>query len=486
MKTAIALLLSLPALSLAQQIAIGTYSLPTASGWQYVMAVGPDDAIWFVENPGYKIGRITTAGRITEFPLPKGSSDPYWITAGPDGALWFTEPGNIGRITIAGAITLYPLPGVGSYPGGITAGPDGALWFTANKGHTGTIGRITTAGAIAEYPVSGRPAIVGITTGPDGALWFAADGDNYVGRMETTGAITKYPVPTANCGVWDITSGPDGALWFTENNAAKVGRITTSGAITEYAVSRYPGWITTGPDRALWFGDLNQLGRITTQGTVTEYQANNTFHGGPTGGIVVGPDGELWFAVNAGIGEAVFVSANLTVWPPNGTYQSNLTFTGSGYASNETVQIYTAGVGSPVLARATADPTGSFSVMAPAPQSEYEPRILLGAGQLSGELGAASFVMYPSLILSPNSGPVGTTVTVQGYGFTSLMTASIYWNTVASPLGSAIANVHGTFSGGAALTFTVPAGSAPGANMVIAEGGTWPSAPPVSAMFTVQ
>jgi streptogramin lyase len=38
---------------------------------------------------------------ITEFPIPTAASDPFGITPGPDGALWFTEEdGNkIGRIT---------------------------------------------------------------------------------------------------------------------------------------------------------------------------------------------------------------------------------------------------------------------------------------------------------------------------------------------------------------------------------------------------
>ena len=57
----------------------------------------------------------------------------------------------IGRITTAGVVTEYPVPTAGSYPGSITAGPDGALWFTEGAGNK--IGRITTAGVITEYPV---------------------------------------------------------------------------------------------------------------------------------------------------------------------------------------------------------------------------------------------------------------------------------------------------------------------------------------------
>ena len=61
---------------------------------------GPDGNLWFTEDAGNNIGRITPAGEITEFPLPTPGSGPAGITVGPDGNLWFTEQiGNkIGRI----------------------------------------------------------------------------------------------------------------------------------------------------------------------------------------------------------------------------------------------------------------------------------------------------------------------------------------------------------------------------------------------------
>jgi hypothetical protein len=72
-----------------------------------------------------------------------GIASPEAITVGPDGALWFTnEVGNsIGRITTGGVATTYTGTGI-SYPTGITAGPDGASWFTNSD--NSTIGRITT------------------------------------------------------------------------------------------------------------------------------------------------------------------------------------------------------------------------------------------------------------------------------------------------------------------------------------------------------
>ncbi len=278
---------------------ITEYGVPTSGSLPQGITAGPDGALWFAEQNGNKIGRITMSGAITEYSVPTSSSRPLGITAGPDGALWFTEQnGNkIGRITTSGAITEYSVPTSSSDPDGITAGPDGALWFTEYA--SGKIGRITTSGAITEYsvPTSGSEPLY-ITAGPDGALWFTEYYSGKIGRITTSGAITEYSVPTSSPFPVSITAGPDGALWFTEFGGNKIGRVTTSGAITEYSVptsSSYPGIITAGPDGALWFTehDGNNIGRITTAGAITEYNVP-TSSSGPEG-ITAAPNGALWF-----------------------------------------------------------------------------------------------------------------------------------------------------------------------------------------------
>jgi virginiamycin B lyase len=102
--------------------------------------------MWFSESDADRVGRISTAGAITEFPLAHSNSEVGEVTAGPDGALWFTEDApdasdgrHIGRITTTGAITEFVLP-KRSIPIDIAAGPDGALWFT-DLG-TNSIGRL--------------------------------------------------------------------------------------------------------------------------------------------------------------------------------------------------------------------------------------------------------------------------------------------------------------------------------------------------------
>src|SRR5215470_2879685 len=69
--------------------------------------------------------------RIDEYPIPSGGSA-YQIVTGPDGNMWFTirNRARIGRITPAGVITEFPLPDPLSSASEITPGPDGNLWFT--------------------------------------------------------------------------------------------------------------------------------------------------------------------------------------------------------------------------------------------------------------------------------------------------------------------------------------------------------------------
>ena len=155
---------------------------------------------------GASFSGIVSAQAFTEFPIPTASSSPYGIAAGPDGNLWFGEPNSsrIGRITTAGVITEFSVPPTNEFlarPEGIAAGPDGNPWFTELEGNK--IGRITTAGVITEFNVptaSSQP--YGIATGPDGNLWFTESASNKIGRITTAGAITgsMFPRPTAFLG----------------------------------------------------------------------------------------------------------------------------------------------------------------------------------------------------------------------------------------------------------------------------------------------
>jgi virginiamycin B lyase len=103
--------------------------------------------LWFVEIGAGQIGRISTDGRVEEFPLPDRACRPHAITADlATGVCWFTEwgTGRVGSITPEGHIEEYDLPNPASEPHGLTLGPDGALYVALE---IGAVARLESAGA---------------------------------------------------------------------------------------------------------------------------------------------------------------------------------------------------------------------------------------------------------------------------------------------------------------------------------------------------
>ncbi|HLG75155.1 MAG TPA: Virginiamycin B lyase [Ktedonobacteraceae bacterium] len=309
---------------------------------------GPDGNLWFTEagtssDPSQQtsqsfIGRVTPAGKVTEFPLPTTNILPTGITKGPDGNLWFTESATIstasnqlakiGYITPQGDFNEFLMPAAGINPLTITTGSDGNLWFTDSL--MGKIGRMSTHGKLTEFPLPAAYSFLrGITSGPDGNLWFteiSSSGSTSVGkigRITPTGSIQEFPLTEANSSPAMITSGPDGNLWFTEtisngpNISSKIGRITPTGVITIFSIPNAQGYsqggggylygigfgpisIAKGPDGNLWFSGIfrkGMIGRITPAGIVSEFSLPNSE--GISYGISSGPDGNLWFTASA-------------------------------------------------------------------------------------------------------------------------------------------------------------------------------------------
>jgi virginiamycin B lyase len=88
-----------------------------------------------------------------------------------------------------------------------------------------------------------------------------------------------------------IAPGADGNLWFAEVYAGKIGRVTPSGTLSEFDVPNdYPQDITRGPDGNVWFTLQASIGRITPAGSITAFPVP-----APPWGITTGPDGNIWF-----------------------------------------------------------------------------------------------------------------------------------------------------------------------------------------------
>jgi streptogramin lyase len=87
---------------------VAGHPIATAAASPNGITSGPDENLWFTMRDANKIGRITTAGEITEICIPTAASQPTSITGGPDGNIWFTEEasGKIGRVTLPMVVPL--------------------------------------------------------------------------------------------------------------------------------------------------------------------------------------------------------------------------------------------------------------------------------------------------------------------------------------------------------------------------------------------
>ncbi len=192
-----------------------TSSLPSS------IVAGPDGNLWFTESQGM-IGEVTTAGVVTEYAVSGTGSSGYAkdIAVGSDGNLWFVELSvqKIGRITTAGAIAEFPCP-PSTMPFAITAGPDGNLWVSLLLETFGPpvpqIGTMTTSGIFtAQYSV---PSATSLITGPDGHIWFAEDADQI-------GVLTDSYLKHSAVGPWS-TAAP-----YAENGGAFTGHLANLNA----------------------------------------------------------------------------------------------------------------------------------------------------------------------------------------------------------------------------------------------------------------
>jgi virginiamycin B lyase len=211
---------------------------------------GPDGNVWFTVNGAATpmVGKITPAGKITEYPTGFANAPSDAITTGPDGNLWYLASSGDGivKVTTAGVMTEYPFSSsaaaVDRHTGGIAAGPDGNVWFleTVLSGGSGEleVGKVTPAGQITEYPLRKSadplPSGGGITTGGDGNLYIRENNQVGVVTPSSSGAPTfnQFQNPDTNAfdtiNAEDITRGPDGNIWYTQQTPSAIVKFATN------------------------------------------------------------------------------------------------------------------------------------------------------------------------------------------------------------------------------------------------------------------
>ena len=182
-----------------------------------------------------------------------------------------------------------------SGPGALVAGPDGQVWFGVTVVFDpGKVFRITTEGT-----VSGDFAVtrgVGQLVSLDGKVWFA-QGDR-IGYLTAGGVYNRFLLPGGLTQANRLVVGSDGGLWFNGGFDDVVGRMTTQGVFSLFDTGAEVGGMALGPDGNVWFallGAAHQVGRITPQGVITTFAvpAEPRY-------IAAGPDGALWFTLLGG------------------------------------------------------------------------------------------------------------------------------------------------------------------------------------------
>jgi virginiamycin B lyase len=101
------------------------------------LAPTPSANLWFTEDRGARVGRVTTGGLVTELTLPgqAAGGTTQALGAGPDGAVWVvgapvrvdlsTPIDRLYRVAPDGTIAEHRLPGSAT---AIAAGAPGTLW----------------------------------------------------------------------------------------------------------------------------------------------------------------------------------------------------------------------------------------------------------------------------------------------------------------------------------------------------------------------
>jgi streptogramin lyase len=158
------------------------------------------------------------------------------------------------------------------------------------------------------YPIPNGYSVGNITPGSDDAMWFQADATGvHVDRIDMSGQFTQYTGPAGNPDAGGFTHwalGPDGNLWslVCSSNLANgwIERLTPQGQFTVFNPDVYmAGPWAWGSDGNLWFlgGSSSQgvdLWQMTPTGTCTLMGILQNPSEIGVGGMVVGPDGNLW------------------------------------------------------------------------------------------------------------------------------------------------------------------------------------------------
>lgn len=181
---------------------------------------------------------------------------------------------------------------------------------------------------------------------------------------------------------------------------------------------------------------------------------------------------------------------SITLSPATGPAGTTVTITGEGFsafagAAGSGIASVPA-IGGLVSPTFTTNSEGAFTTSVTIPVGTPAGTYAITATDGNGNAATANFVIpapLPRAIsLSPDSGPVGTAVTVTGSNFKALSTVTATFTTPAPAVQSIVATGSTDSAGGCVLTFNVPASAVGFANVTVTDA-TGQAAP--AKTFTV-
>jgi len=172
------------------------------------------------------------------------------------------------------------------------------------------------------------------------------------------------------------------------------------------------------------------------------------------------------------------VTPGITIDKSSGSVGDNITMTGNGFAAGER-DIKILFDGEVVDMDTRADDTGYWQESFEVPEMPTDEYSVTAEGEWTPkeDITALSFEVKPDIVLSPDEGHVGTSLTVTGHGFAANKNVVIMYG--GSQKATATTNSKGSFSG---VSFLVPEGIH-GAHQVTAEDDAENEA---AANFTVE
>ncbi|WP_418062022.1 hypothetical protein [Pimelobacter simplex] len=286
--------------------ALRVFPVPTSSAGLERITTAPDGSMWFVEGGQNKVGRITTAGAITEFTLPAQTSD--------DSTVMDLEVDSSGRVWVVWdsgwRITRFhpSSPSAAftwnlSYPYGeeVRMGPGGAAWVTLSFDEQGIL---KIVGDTATWDDNAPPCDGALGRGRDDLMW-CQDFDKLIQvNAGGTGGRT-YPMPDDATYPYSVATGPHQRIWFgryepgswaSSPSWGNVGWVGTDNAVHTIRTGdrTAPRSLTLGRDGNVWFASIGAtvgIGHVNAAGQGAIARVGNF----RPRSVTYGADGAIWF-----------------------------------------------------------------------------------------------------------------------------------------------------------------------------------------------